>query len=626
MSDLSSLSVGPIRFAGGRSEPILRSGTAVSELVTEVVMEGVIRVRLRARAHTDLQLLGFRVSEGNRVESLEQPVVVLSHPNLDQESRGVPTHRLRRGDTIVRGFDQALNTPVGTLVISCERPDRWVTIITTSLSRKGAVIGITQEESPTRSGAVPVFVASGSEIVSDSILIGWWADPFEGLEAHAELMGKACHALKPPVVPAPRGWNSWDHYGWMINEKIVRAEAAALPTEADYRWVGISGPWFDNFGDWQPHLERFPRGIRELADELHADGLSINLWVAPFLVEDDSHLFHREPDWLLKDGDGRPVFSAMASPSAGIAQYSQRRCAILDGTHPQVQEHLAALASRLTIDYGADYLFVDFLRAAETGGHRWDTGATGVEALRRGLTSMRRGLRDNAMLMGASGTVGLYPGLVHAGRVGPDITIPPLGHPVFTRWTPPGTDPETGFLAAKFPPAAGRVVATWRGAGGIENEAAALASRWYLHGRALQSNPDALLVSLSWAESRTVAAVWAMTGGILLAGDSLVSLPPDRRALLTHPALLRIHDEHRSARPTDLFARPGMLPNVWRLEHTSLGDILALTCWDDFPMRRVVTTERSRAEDLWTGQPLRLRNGRLSVTVPAHDTALLRFY
>lgn len=620
------LRVGPVTVRGGESSALLASGSATAELSVDVLDTNLVRVRLLAQATEDSGLLGFSLLSGARPDGLSTPAVILSHPNLDQESRGLPSHRLRRGQSIERGFDQAIHTREGTLVISCERPDRWVTVVSVVHDRRGLGFGVKQCETPLRDGAIPVHVAAGAHVESDAILIGYWDDPLEGLERHAELMGRACAALPSPEVPAPRGWNSWDHYGWMINERIVLAEADALPVDAGYRFMGVSGPWFTNFGDWQPHMGRFPRGIGALSDDLRERGLKTNLWLAPFLVEDDSDVFRQHPDWLILDQSGQPVLASMAPSGAGVVQYSERRCAILDATHPEVGEHLTSLAQRLTHDEGADYLFVDFLRAAELPGLRSDRSATGVQALRRGMEALRRGMREGTMLMGGSGTVGLYPGLVHAGRIGPDITLPPIGHPVFVRWTQAGVDPEQGFVAAGFPPAAGRAVPSWRGVGGVHNEVCALAARWYLHGRALQANPDAILLSLPLAEARTVAALWALTGGILLAGDSLASLPEDRRALLTHEWLLRIHGEHRSARPLDLFTRPGALPSVWSLAETRYGDFVAVVCWDDYSMRRVVTTSRRNAEDAWTGRALPLRNGKTTLVVEPHDTALVRFF
>lgn len=548
-------------------KPVVVSGS-FTELEEE--SGGVVRVGLRAE--TDVVLAGFDVC--SVVVPCPEPPVVLAHPNLDQESHGPVVRRLREGDVVVRAFDQV----VGRTVVAAVGVESWVTTTFTQWRDGAAVVEVQQCDV----GGGTVVVPAGSERWSDPVSVGEWDDPLDGLAA-------AAASLPSLAAPAPvvRGWNSWDFYGWMLNADIVRAESAALPEGFDH--MVLTGPWFDTIGDWQP---RFPLSLE--------GGRVLGLWLAPFMAESDSAVFADHPDWLLPEVDGSigPV---------GVGVEGGRRCGVLDASRSEVRAHLSELGQRLTTDHGVRYLFCDFLRVASAPARRHDRTVTGVEAFRMGMRALLDGCAPGTTVMAASGIVGLYPGVAHAGRTGPDITFPPMGHPLLVRWTPPGVDPEAGFTAATHPSGVGRVLASWDGVGGVRRQVAAMASRWHLAG-ALVPNPDAVLLRVAEAHARTTAALWAMAGGVWLAGDSLLSLPPGALGLLTHPGLLEVQAAPGPARPVDLFSCDG-LPAVWRK-----GDVTAYVNWEDWPM-----TVEASGVDVWTGGEV----GPHIVVAP-HDTALVR--
>jgi alpha-galactosidase len=93
----------------------------------------------------------------------------------------------------------------------------------------------------------------------------------------------------PPAAP-PMGWNSWNWHGKRdINERIVeetiRAMVATGLRDAGYIYVVIDGGWRDvklgPNGELLPHPERFPGGIKRLADLAHANGLKLGLHTVP---------------------------------------------------------------------------------------------------------------------------------------------------------------------------------------------------------------------------------------------------------------------------------------------------------------------------------------------------------
>lgn len=94
-------------------------------------------------------------------------------------------------------------------------------------------------------------------------------------------------AQKFPGLAAtpPMGWNSWNHYGCEINEALIRQTADAMVAngmrDAGYVYVNIDDCWQgerDGDGFIQPDPQRFPSGIKALADYVHARGLKLGIY------------------------------------------------------------------------------------------------------------------------------------------------------------------------------------------------------------------------------------------------------------------------------------------------------------------------------------------------------------
>lgn len=83
----------------------------------------------------------------------------------------------------------------------------------------------------------------------------------------------------------PLGWNSWNTFACDINESMIREMADAMVTsgmkDAGYTYINIDDCWHgerDQDGNIQAHPERFPSGMKALADYVHAKGLKIGIY------------------------------------------------------------------------------------------------------------------------------------------------------------------------------------------------------------------------------------------------------------------------------------------------------------------------------------------------------------
>jgi alpha-galactosidase len=83
------------------------------------------------------------------------------------------------------------------------------------------------------------------------------------------------------------GWNSWNTFGHNINETVVRETADALVSSGlkdhGYNYIVIDDCWSikdrrDGNGDLIPDPEKFPNGMKALADYVHGKGFKFGIY------------------------------------------------------------------------------------------------------------------------------------------------------------------------------------------------------------------------------------------------------------------------------------------------------------------------------------------------------------
>lgn len=88
-------------------------------------------------------------------------------------------------------------------------------------------------------------------------------------------------ALTPPM-----GWNSWNTFGTDINEKLVKEVADAFVKyglkDAGYEYIVLDDGWMmrERDADYKlvPDPQKFPNGLKALADYIHAKGLKFGIY------------------------------------------------------------------------------------------------------------------------------------------------------------------------------------------------------------------------------------------------------------------------------------------------------------------------------------------------------------
>jgi alpha-galactosidase len=104
------------------------------------------------------------------------------------------------------------------------------------------------------------------------------------------LAGTSMSAQTPIAWPdlaktPPMGWNSWNRFGCDVSETLLREIADAMVSsgmrDAGYRYLVVDDCWQverDAQGRIVADPQRFPGGMKALADYVHAKGLSFGLY------------------------------------------------------------------------------------------------------------------------------------------------------------------------------------------------------------------------------------------------------------------------------------------------------------------------------------------------------------
>jgi alpha-galactosidase len=112
-----------------------------------------------------------------------------------------------------------------------------------------------------------------------------------------------------PVRPVL--YNSWEATEFDVSEagQLALAEKASkLGVERfviDDGWFGQRKDDHAGLGDWYVNPEKFPHGLKPVTDRVHALGMDFGIWVEPEMVNPDSDLYRKHPEWAM-NFPGRP--------------------------------------------------------------------------------------------------------------------------------------------------------------------------------------------------------------------------------------------------------------------------------------------------------------------------------
>lgn len=259
--------------------------------------------------------------------------------------------------------------------------------------------------------------------------------------------------------PVVMGWTSWYNFYTHIDEGLILTQLQnCKQAMAPGSIFQIDDGYQAEVGDWLETNAKFPRGMRHLADSIHAAGFKAGIWWAPFVVSRHSRIVQEHPDWILKEAGTDQFCVAGTNPGWGGKYYP------LDIYHPEAKAYIQQVARTLMQDWGYDMMKVDFLFAACIQPRH---NRSRAEVMTDAIALLREAVGDKWIL--GCGTP-LAPGFGQFDycRIGPDVHL---------RW-------EFGFLkrnhARERPDTHGAIQST--------------CSRWILDGKAWGNDPDVMIL------------------------------------------------------------------------------------------------------------------------------------
>ena len=108
--------------------------------------------------------------------------------------------------------------------------------------------------------------------------------------------------------------------------------------------IHIDYGWFDYMGDWNVN-EKFPHGMKWLADQIKGLGFKPGIWIRPGMVAREAKLVEEHPEMLVQGKDGSPLGGARAGEGYSI-----------NASHPSVKQWFEDFLRTVIDDWGYQYV------------------------------------------------------------------------------------------------------------------------------------------------------------------------------------------------------------------------------------------------------------------------------
>ena len=362
-------------------------------------------------------------------------------------------------------------------------------------------------------------LGAGGKIRSNRFVLLIGKDIYSALEEYASIIGRINKARTTSII---NGWCNWFFtYEHITEDEVIRNAEFASRVLKPYglEYIQVDEGYQRWHGEWDGN-NRFPHGMKWLADKIHSLGLRPGLWIAPYVISEPADLFQNHKEWLITHPDGRlKRVGPWPDEDSDWARNENPKRYGLDITHPGAAEWMSNLFEKVSKQWGYEMIKIDFVDWSLLSAHHYyDPSVSRAMAYRRGFEIIRQAIGNECHLQDC-GPGPVTVGLLDSMRIELDQNY--------------GYAPEV-----------------WKQYFNSTGSAPAAAKRYYFHKRTWINDADHLCISLlSDCQARAAASLMALTGGNIISGDRLPDLDPVKIEVLKKA----LPSWGEAARPVDLF-------------------------------------------------------------------------
>lgn len=363
-------------------------------------------------------------------------------------------------------------------------------------------------------------LGAGKKIRSNRFVMLIGKDIYSALEEYADIMGRLNKARVNSII---NGWCSWFFtYEHVTEDEVIRNAEYVSRILKPYgmEYIQVDEGYQLWHGEWDGN-DKFPHGMKWLADRIHSYGLKPGLWIAPYVISEPTEIFQNHKEWLIKHPDGSlKRVGPWPDENTDWARNENPKRYGLDITHPAATEWMYDLFDKVSKQWGYEMIKIDFVDWSLLSAHHYhDPSVSRAMVYRKGFEIIRKAIGNECHLQDC-GPGPITVGLLDSMRIELDQNYGYAGEVWKTYFT----------NSASSAPAA--------------------AKRYYFHKRTWINDADHLCMSLlSPSQAQAAATLLALSGGNIISGDRLPDLDPVRLEILkkTLPSC------GEAARPVDLF-------------------------------------------------------------------------
>ncbi len=319
--------------------------------------------------------------------------------------------------------------------------------------------------------------------------------------------------LRKPKIEHLSGYTSWYNYFQKIDERIILRDLDGLDrAKEDVSIFQVDDGYETYVGDWlDVDRRKFPNGMKNIADKIHAKGYLAGIWIAPFSVQRVSKIAKEHPDWLIRNKKGKKEWGCFAWGGA----YT------IDIYNPQVREYIKHFFDVILNDWGYDMVKLDFLYSEATEPRcNKSRGQIMCEA----MDFLRECVGEEKLILGCGMPLGPGFGVVDACRISCDVDLD-----------------YDGKFYNKF--GVNREIPSAQNA--INNTI----YRRHLNGRVFCNDPDVFFLrddnlTFTWEQKELLATVNNMFGDVLFVSDNAGDYGDKELAMLKKSFVRNSADVH----------------------------------------------------------------------------------